>query len=226
MPRYLLYHIHSPSPRLQAILGRLKCHVPLSTWSAITGVIVNAFTYLTTYVHESSHDPRFGESFRRPIVLSLCASCFIYFYFCCESMWSWLNNVVINNCFFRRPERWDTPPQEARVIPGLYSNTLTFLNGNPVGGNRACIGYKFALMEWVISRFVALHSIAFVWLRFDILFLCFWIPFFRIDLQLASAEWIGALHCIAILPCYCTSHHIGAFLLSQFFWVWDFLGRF
>jgi hypothetical protein len=46
-----------------------------------------------------------------------------------------------------RPERWASPPQGARVIPGLYSNTLTFLNGNPLGGNRACIGYKFALIE-------------------------------------------------------------------------------
>ncbi|KAF9485888.1 cytochrome P450 [Pholiota conissans] len=46
-----------------------------------------------------------------------------------------------------RPERWAAPPQGARAIPGLYSNILTFLNGNPLGGNRACIGYKFALLE-------------------------------------------------------------------------------
>ncbi|PPQ66616.1 hypothetical protein CVT26_009377 [Gymnopilus dilepis] len=60
-----------------------------------------------------------------------------------------------------RPERWDTPPQEARVIPGLYSNTLTFLNGNPVGGNRACIGYKFALMEIKIFLYVLIKDISF-----------------------------------------------------------------
>ncbi|THV03802.1 cytochrome P450 [Dendrothele bispora CBS 962.96] len=46
-----------------------------------------------------------------------------------------------------RPERWASPPSQANAIPGLYSNILTFLNGNPLDGNRACIGYKFALIE-------------------------------------------------------------------------------
>ncbi|KAF8909014.1 cytochrome P450 [Gymnopilus junonius] len=60
-----------------------------------------------------------------------------------------------------RPERWAAPPQEARAIPGLYSNILTFLNGNPLGGNRACIGYKFALMEIKIFLYVLLKDITF-----------------------------------------------------------------
>jgi hypothetical protein len=51
--------------------------------------------------------------------------------------------------FGKRPERWDCPPQEANAIPGLYSNILTFGNGNPINGNRACIGFKFALLESV-----------------------------------------------------------------------------
>lgn len=32
-------------------------------------------------------------------------------------------------------------------LPGLWSNIMTFGNGNPVSGHRACIGYRFALSE-------------------------------------------------------------------------------
>ena len=31
--------------------------------------------------------------------------------------------------------------------PGLWGNMLTFLNGNPLNGNRACIGFRFAINE-------------------------------------------------------------------------------
>ena len=41
-----------------------------------------------------------------------------------------------------RPERWESPPEAINRIPGVWSNVLTFLNGN-----RACIGYRFALAE-------------------------------------------------------------------------------
>jgi len=60
-----------------------------------------------------------------------------------------------------RPERWEHPPRESNAIPGLYSNILTFLNGNPLNGNRACIGYKFALVEIKIFLFVLLRDIEF-----------------------------------------------------------------
>ncbi|KAJ7465309.1 cytochrome P450 [Mycena latifolia] len=60
-----------------------------------------------------------------------------------------------------RPERWANPPSTAKAIPGLYSNTLTFLNGNPLDGNRACIGYKFALIEMKIFLYTLLKDIEF-----------------------------------------------------------------
>ncbi|KAG6823047.1 hypothetical protein H0H93_004334, partial [Arthromyces matolae] len=41
-----------------------------------------------------------------------------------------------------RPERWETVPEEANRIPGVWGNVLTFL-----GGPRACIGYRFSLVE-------------------------------------------------------------------------------
>jgi hypothetical protein len=46
-----------------------------------------------------------------------------------------------------RPERWEHLTPGTNDIPGLYSNILTFLNGNPINGHRACIGYRFALAE-------------------------------------------------------------------------------
>ncbi|KAF8208593.1 cytochrome P450 [Mycena galopus ATCC 62051] len=60
-----------------------------------------------------------------------------------------------------KPERWAQPPSTAKAIPGLYSNTLTFLNGNPLAGNRACIGYKFALIEMKIFLYTLLKDIEF-----------------------------------------------------------------
>jgi len=41
-----------------------------------------------------------------------------------------------------RPERWEHVPEEAADIPGVWGNIMTFL-----GGPRACIGYRFSLVE-------------------------------------------------------------------------------
>ncbi|KZV81802.1 cytochrome P450 [Exidia glandulosa HHB12029] len=44
-----------------------------------------------------------------------------------------------------RPERWDSPPQEATSIPGITPNLISFIG--IAGGPRSCIGFRFALAE-------------------------------------------------------------------------------
>ncbi|KAI0316033.1 cytochrome P450 [Amylostereum chailletii] len=41
-----------------------------------------------------------------------------------------------------KPERWQNPPEAATSIAGVWSNILTFS-----GGPRACIGYRFSIIE-------------------------------------------------------------------------------
>ncbi|KAI0328400.1 cytochrome P450 [Cubamyces sp. BRFM 1775] len=41
-----------------------------------------------------------------------------------------------------KPERWQKPPEEISTIPGVWGHLLSFL-----GGPRACIGYRFSLVE-------------------------------------------------------------------------------
>ena len=41
-----------------------------------------------------------------------------------------------------RPERWQNIPEAVSRIPGVWGHLLTFL-----GGPRACIGYRFSLVE-------------------------------------------------------------------------------
>ncbi|KAF8809676.1 hypothetical protein BYT27DRAFT_7209964 [Phlegmacium glaucopus] len=41
-----------------------------------------------------------------------------------------------------KPERWANTPDVAASVPGVWSNILTF-----IGGPRACIGYRFSLLE-------------------------------------------------------------------------------
>ncbi|PPQ72758.1 hypothetical protein CVT24_012798 [Panaeolus cyanescens] len=52
-----------------------------------------------------------------------------------------------------RPDRWDDVPEAAIHVPGVWGNMTTFL-----GGPRSCIGYKFALVEYVfILIFTSLY---------------------------------------------------------------------
>jgi cytochrome P450 len=45
------------------------------------------------------------------------------------------------------PDRWlHELPTAASAIPGVWGNVMTFL-----GGPRFCIGFKFALLEYVLK---------------------------------------------------------------------------
>ncbi|KAJ3573311.1 hypothetical protein NP233_g2501 [Leucocoprinus birnbaumii] len=54
------------------------------------------------------------------------------------------------------PERWKSPPEAAMAIPGVWGNVLTFL-----GGPRACIGYRFAIIEMKALLFTLLRAFEF-----------------------------------------------------------------
>ncbi|KAH9842389.1 cytochrome P450 [Rhodofomes roseus] len=57
-----------------------------------------------------------------------------------------------------KPERWmtGTIPEAAHQIPGVWGNMLTFL-----GGPRACIGYRFSLIEMKALLFALVRSFEF-----------------------------------------------------------------
>ena len=41
-----------------------------------------------------------------------------------------------------RPERWENLPEAVSSIPGVWAHLMSF-----IGGPRACIGYRFSLVE-------------------------------------------------------------------------------
>ncbi|KAH7910386.1 cytochrome P450 [Hygrophoropsis aurantiaca] len=55
-----------------------------------------------------------------------------------------------------KPERWESPPESTSNIPGIWGHLLTFL-----GGPRACIGYRFALIEMKALLFTLVRTFEF-----------------------------------------------------------------
>ncbi|KAH9483603.1 Cytochrome P450 monooxygenase 205 [Psilocybe cubensis] len=55
-----------------------------------------------------------------------------------------------------RPERWQHIPEGAGTIPGVWGNMMTFL-----GGPRACIGYRFSLVEMKALLFTLIRAFEF-----------------------------------------------------------------
>ncbi|KAI0768802.1 cytochrome P450 [Trametes elegans] len=52
-----------------------------------------------------------------------------------------------------RPERWEAVPEATAAIPGVWGHLLTF-----IGGARACIGYRFSLVEMKAILFTLIRS--------------------------------------------------------------------
>ncbi|KAH6919107.1 cytochrome P450 [Coprinopsis sp. MPI-PUGE-AT-0042] len=55
-----------------------------------------------------------------------------------------------------RPERWEKVPEAVSAIPNIWGNMLTFL-----AGPRACIGYRFSLVETKAILFTLLRAFEF-----------------------------------------------------------------
>ncbi|KAG6838851.1 hypothetical protein C0991_007927, partial [Blastosporella zonata] len=55
-----------------------------------------------------------------------------------------------------RPERWESTPEAATSIPGVWGNMLSFL-----GGPRSCIGYRFSLVEMKSLLFTLVRAFEF-----------------------------------------------------------------
>ncbi|CAL1696958.1 unnamed protein product [Somion occarium] len=55
-----------------------------------------------------------------------------------------------------RPERWENLPEAVTEVPGVFSHLLTF-----VAGPRACIGYRFSVVEMKAIIFTLVRSFEF-----------------------------------------------------------------
>ncbi|THV06953.1 cytochrome P450 [Dendrothele bispora CBS 962.96] len=55
-----------------------------------------------------------------------------------------------------KPERWGKEPEAAHEIPGVWSHLLTF-----IGGTRACIGWRFSVVEMKAILFTLIRAFEF-----------------------------------------------------------------
>jgi len=55
-----------------------------------------------------------------------------------------------------KPERWEKLPEAVAEIPGVWGNMMTF-----IGGPRACIGYRFSLIEMKALLFTLVRAFEF-----------------------------------------------------------------
>ncbi|KAI0360867.1 cytochrome P450 [Trametes cingulata] len=55
-----------------------------------------------------------------------------------------------------KPERWQSPPEAIASMPGVWGHLLSF-----IGGPRACIGYRFSLVELKAILFTLVRAFEF-----------------------------------------------------------------
>ncbi|KAI0667879.1 cytochrome P450 [Trametes maxima] len=55
-----------------------------------------------------------------------------------------------------RPERWNALPEAVSTIPGIWANNLTFM-----GGQHACLGFRFSLNQVKVAVFTLLRAFEF-----------------------------------------------------------------
>jgi len=55
-----------------------------------------------------------------------------------------------------KPERWTSIPNAAQSVPGIWANMMTF-----AGGPRACIGFRFSLLEMKVLLFTLIRAFEF-----------------------------------------------------------------
>ncbi|KAH9951981.1 cytochrome P450 [Amylocystis lapponica] len=60
------------------------------------------------------------------------------------------------DAFEFKPERWENPTDAAAGVPGVWAHLLSFL-----GGPRACIGYRFSLVEMKALLFILVRAFEF-----------------------------------------------------------------
>jgi len=60
------------------------------------------------------------------------------------------------DAFEFKPERWESLPETVQNIPGVWSNMMTFL-----GGPRACIGWRFSVIEMKALVFTLVRTFEF-----------------------------------------------------------------
>ncbi|RPD78482.1 cytochrome P450 [Lentinus tigrinus ALCF2SS1-7] len=61
-----------------------------------------------------------------------------------------------DDAFEFKPERWENPPEAISSIPGVWGHILSFL-----GGPRACIGYRFSLIEMKALIYILVRAFEF-----------------------------------------------------------------
>lgn len=131
-------------PYLDAVVREtLRLHAPASSTvrQAMKDDIIPLATPFTDKEGVLHHEIRIekGQSLRIPII-QINRS---------RSIWG-------EDAFEFKPERWESPPEAASSIPGVWGNMLTFL-----GGPRSCIGYRFALVELKALLFTLVRAFEF-----------------------------------------------------------------